>query len=97
MERGGILLTVVEGKGGWSIGQVEKGTPVRACRTGPVLSCLQCENKDERELVPVLPGEPEGLRVAGKMRRRFGGKRSARWMPEVPRRQGPAAPVGLST
>ena len=58
---GGILIMAVEGKGGWTIGQVGKGTPVRACHTGAVLSCLKYENKDERELVPVLPGEAECL------------------------------------
>jgi hypothetical protein len=94
MGRSGFLSTVVEGKGGRAIGQVEKGTPARACRTGAVLSCFKCEKKAERELVPVLPGETECLRVAGKMRRRFGGKMPGGRMSKV--RQGQAAPIGLS-
>jgi len=85
MLRSGILITVVEGKGGRSIGQVEEGTPARACRTGAVLSCLKCENKAEEELVPVSPGEEECLGVAGKMRRRFGGRMPAGQMSEVRR------------
>src|SRR5436190_977283 len=61
MGRSGILLTVVEGKGGWAIEQVEKGTPARACRAGAVLSCWKCEMRAERELVGVVAGGAEGL------------------------------------